>query len=297
MKELKALIARNTRLFFKDKAMFFTSLITPMILLVLYITFLGEVYRDAFRSGMPEGIMIPDKIIDGAVGGQLVSSLLAVSCVTVAFCANLLMIQDKVTGARRDFGMTPVKESTLSLGYFISTAIVTLIIGFAALSVSLIYLRAVGWYLSVSDVMLLCLDVLILTLFGTSLSSAINCLLSTNGQASAVGTIISSGYGFICGAYMPISSFGELLQRIVMFLPGTYGTALLRNHAMGGALEEMQEIGIPEAAVEGLRDVIDCNLYFFEKKVDTSVMYAVLIGATALVTLIYIAICKFRKKK
>ncbi len=297
MTELKALIGRNTRLFFKDKAMFFTSLITPMILLVLYITFLGEVYRDAFRSGMPEGINLPEKIIDGAVGGQLVSSLLAVSSVTVAFCANLLMIQDKVTGARRDFGMTPVKESTLSLGYFISTAIVTLIIGFAALFVSLIYLRAVGWYLSAVDVLLLCLDVLMLTLFGTSLSSAVNCMLSTNGQASAVGTIISSGYGFICGAYMPISNFGELLQRIVMFLPGTYGTALLRNHAIGGVFEEMGEIGIPKEAIEGMRDVIDCNLYFFDTKVEMSVMYAVLIGSAMLITLLYIAICKFKKQK
>ena len=39
------LIKRNIKLFFKDKGMFFTSLITPAILLVLYVTFLGNVYR------------------------------------------------------------------------------------------------------------------------------------------------------------------------------------------------------------------------------------------------------------
>ena len=40
----KALIRRNVKLFFKDKGMFFTSLITPVILLVLYVSFLGNVF-------------------------------------------------------------------------------------------------------------------------------------------------------------------------------------------------------------------------------------------------------------
>lgn len=32
------MVIRNIKLFFKDKGMFFTSLVTPMILLVLYVT-------------------------------------------------------------------------------------------------------------------------------------------------------------------------------------------------------------------------------------------------------------------
>ena len=47
------LIKRNCKLYFKDKGMFFSSMITPVILLVLYITFLAKVYRDIFMSGMP----------------------------------------------------------------------------------------------------------------------------------------------------------------------------------------------------------------------------------------------------
>ena len=42
MKGLNALVWRNTKLFFKDKGMFFTSLITPLILLVLFVKFLGN---------------------------------------------------------------------------------------------------------------------------------------------------------------------------------------------------------------------------------------------------------------
>ena len=70
--------------------------------------------------------------------------------------------------------------------------------------------------------------------------------MSTQGQISAVGTVISAGYGFICGAYMPISSFSSGLQKVISFLPGTYGTALMRNHAMQGALAEMEKIFLEE---------------------------------------------------
>ena len=115
MKTTGILIKRNVKLFFKDKGMFFTSMITPLILLVLYATFLGNVYRQSFLDAMPAGIAVSDEIMNGLVGGQLFSSLLAVSCVTVAFCSNFLMVQDKVSGARTDLTIAPIKPSALAL--------------------------------------------------------------------------------------------------------------------------------------------------------------------------------------
>ena len=56
---------------------------------------------------------------------------------------------------------------------------------------------------------------------------------------------------------MPISSFGEGLQKIISFLPSTYGTSLIRNHAMQGALAEMKNQGIPPEVIEQLKDSLD----------------------------------------
>jgi multidrug/hemolysin transport system permease protein len=125
MKILGCLIKRNVKLFFKDKGMFFTALITPLILLVLYATFLGNVYRESFLLSIPANFTLDDKIISGCVGGQLISSILAVSCITVAFCSNMLMVQDKVSGAAMDLNVSPVKAHTLSLGYYCATLIST----------------------------------------------------------------------------------------------------------------------------------------------------------------------------
>ncbi|HBJ18181.1 MAG TPA: ABC transporter [Clostridiales bacterium] len=239
---------------------------------------------------------VPEGLIDATVGGQLVSSLLAVACVTVAFCSNLLMIGDKVSGAIRDLTVTPLKRSTLALSYFLSSALSTLIITFSALAVCLVYLAIVGFYMSFGDVLLVALDVLLLTLFGTALSSCVNFPLSTNGQASAVGTIVSAGYGFLCGAYMPISQFSTGLQKVLSFLPGTYGTSLLRNHSLAGVYREMDKI-FPREVVEGIRDSIDCNIYFFDTKVSVGAMYLILALSVLLCVGIYVALNVLCKKK
>lgn len=290
MSAATVLIKRNIKLFFKDRGMFLTSLITPAILLVLYVTFLGNVYRDSFTSNSPEFIHLSDNLIDGLVGGQLISSILAVSSVTVAFCSNFLMVQDKANGTIKDLKISPVSPSLLSMSYYIASLASTLIICFAATGICLAYAAFVGWYMSAADVVQLILDVMLLALFGTALSSIINLFLSTQGQISAVGTIISVGYGFICGAYMPISSFGSGLQKVLSFLPGTYGTALVRNHAMQGVLTEMNKQGVPIDVIEEIKNALDCNLYFFGHQVGISSMYLIL-GVTVVVLIgIYILI-------
>lgn len=296
MTGLGAFIKRNCKLFFKDKGMFFAAMMTPVILLVLYATFLANVYRDSFISGIEGFMEVPDKLINATVGGELVSSLLAVCGITVAFCSNMLMVQDKVTGARRDLTMTPIKRSVMALGYYMATVISTMIVCLTATGLCFLYLANVGWYLTAADVGCILLDVVLLVLFGTALSSIINLFLTSQGQISAVGTIVSAGYGFICGAYMPISQFGEGLQRVISFLPGTYGTSLVRNHALRGVYEEMSALGFPAEVVENIKDSIDCNLYFFGEKVEIGTMYLILGGSVVLLMIIYVLLSGFRKK-
>ena len=297
MKTFLALTKRNIKMFFKDKGMFFTSLITPVILLVLYATFLASVYHDSFVSSMPDGFFVPDKLINATVGGELISSLLAVSCVTVAFCSNLLMVQDKISGARKDMLITPVKKPTLAISYYVASLLTTLIISYTAMAAGFIYLAIRGWYLSFADVILVIVDVFLLTMFGVAISSVVNVFLSTQGQASAVGTIVSAGYGFICGAYMPISNFGEGLRNVLSFLPGTYATSIIRNHCLNGVYNEMSDAGMPSEVIENIKSSIDCNLYFFGNKVEIGTMYVILTSSIILLIGAFVLINALWKKK
>jgi multidrug/hemolysin transport system permease protein len=296
MKTIRSLIYRNSKLFLKDKGLFFTSLITPLILLLLYATFLWNVYEDSFLSGFPL-IEIDQSIINGCVGGQLMSSLLAVSCITVSFCANMLMVQDKANGTIADIDVTPVKSSYVALGYYIATFIVTFAINLVAMAACLIYISTIGWYFTVTDILMLVLDIFIMVMFGTALSSLINFFLNSQGQISAVGTIVSSCYGFICGAYMPISQFSEGLQKVISFLPGTYGTILFRNHSMRSALAELKTVGISEEDIENIKYTLDCNIDLLDNKVSEPMMFGIVIGTVIIVLTAYILLNKFKAPK
>ena len=183
------LIDRNRKLFFRDKGMLFSSLITPIILIVLYATFLAKVYKDSFSSNIPSVLEISEKLINGTVAGQLAAALLAVSCVTVTFCVNLTMVQDRAFGVRKDFDVSPIRKPVIYLGYFFSTVLNSLMVNVLALVFCFGYIGIMGWYLTVMDVVLLLLDLLVLVLFGAVLSSIVCYPLKTQGQMSAVGTM------------------------------------------------------------------------------------------------------------
>ena len=87
---------------------------------------------------------------------------------------------------------------------------------------------------------------------------------------------------------MPISSFSSGVQKVIMFLPGTYGTSLLRNHALRGVFGEMENLHFPKEVVTAIQDSMDCNLYFFGTQVEMPVMYMILIGAIVIAFSLYI---------
>lgn len=296
MKTVLLLTGRNIRIYFKDKVTFFTSLITPVILLILYVTFLRSVYVDSLLAGMPEGIEIPEKLINGFTGGWLVSSILGVSAVTVAFCSNNIMAMDKVTKRINDFYVTPVKRGQMAVAYYFANFFTTLLVCLIALCVSLLFLGKTGWYLTLQDIPYILLDVLGCVFFGTSLAAFVEQFVSTQGGISAVSTAVSSMYGFVCGAYMPISQFADGIQKFVSFVPGTYGTVLLRNHFMHGAITELTK-DLPAEMTEELRKAFDNTIFFFDNEVSVGAQYAVLFGSSAVILLLYVLTSYLRKKK
>lgn len=287
MKKIINLTIRNIKVYFSDKGMFLTSLITPAILLILYATFLSNVFQSTFVNAMPKGIELSKKLLNGLVKGQLVASLLSVSCITVAFCSNMLMVQDKVNENIKDLMITPTDKKTLVISYFLASFISTLIVNLFALILCLIYIASSGWFMNLTDVLLIILNVVILTLFGCVLSSIINSFLSTQGQISVVGTIVSSMYGFIAGAYMPMSQFGADLRKVLLYLPTTYGTALMKNSVMRGPFRELEKI-VPGNIVNSLKKSLDIGLLFNGNVVEASTMYLIVLMTIVALFAVYV---------
>ena len=296
-KKLVTLVARNTKCYFKDKFLFFVSMITPLILLVLFATFLRNVYIDSFKSAFPEGFTAQDRVLEGITGAWLMSSILSVSSVTVAFCSNVVMINDKIEGNLNDFRVSPVKGVTTSIAYFISNFFVTLIVMLCLMLIGHIYLAAVGWYIPVGDVFMILVDIICSVLFGTLLAGVVESFISSQGGLSAVSTLVSSMYGFICGAYMPFSQFSEGLRNVLCCLPGTYGVGIMRNHYMGGYLSALADEGVPQEALSAIKENFDISIKVFGTEIPLGAMYGILLGACAFLIVAYVAIVKIKKKK
>ena len=103
------------------------------------------------------------------------------------------------------------------------------------------------------------------------------------------------GFGVVWGWLWGCASVGAGRLRVLSFLPGTYGTALFRNHALRGVYAEMTRTGFPVEVVEHIKDSIDCNLYFFGSKVSIGAMTGVMAGSVAVLIGIYILMNLLKK--
>lgn len=298
LKKFCALLRRNITCYFRDRFLFLVSMITPMILLVLFVTFLRSTYIESFNEVFKAFSFEPSKrVVDGLAGAWLLSSIMAVCSVTVAICSNAIMVQDKADGQFNDFKVSPVKGVTVSLAYFAGNFLVTLLVMLAVLIIGLVYIAIVGWQLSFGSIMLILLDVIVSVLFGSLLSSVIASLVSSPGGMSALSALVSAMYGFICGAYIPLAQFAEGIRNAVCFLPGTYCVGILRKHFMTDYINKLCADGLPSAGGTALLDAFDGNIYVFGSEVGTGAMYGIVLGACAVLLAFFVLIVYLENKK
>lgn len=293
LRKMRYLTLRNIKLYFKDKMTFLVSLITPLILLVLFIAFLKSTYEDSILS-IIQGFDLDQSLIDALTGGWLFSSVLATSCITVAFCSGMMVI-DKINRANIDFMVSPVKRSTLQLSYVLANLFSTFIITFVLLIVGLIYLACVGFYITFVDILLIVFGIIITSLFGTILANIIWTFTHSQGVVSGVCTLVSALYGFICGAYMPINTMGQGMQYFVSLLPGTYATVLFRQGFLNSVLNRMRET-LPQEMINGIASGFDVKMSFFGHDVSTLALILVISISTIVLLGVFLFINKFKKK-
>ena len=171
----------------------------------------------------------------------------------------------------------------------------TFIITFVLLIVGLIYLACVGFYITFVDILLIVFGIIITSLFGTILANIIWTFTHSQGVVSGVCTFVSALYGFICGAYMPISTMGQGMQYFVSLLPGTYATVLFRQGFLNSVLNRMRET-LPQGMINGIANGFDVKMSFFGHDVSTLALILVISISTIVLLGVFLFINKFKKK-
>ena len=293
------LTGRNLKLFFRDKMQVFFSLLAPIIVLFLYVAFLGETQIDSLRASLPEG-MVSEELIKGVVDGWMLSGLLAVTCITVAVSVSSVAVADNEKGISADFDSSPVRGSIVRFSYMAAAYASTLIITFVILAIGLIYLAISGWYLNAEQVFAIIGNVLLSALSSTLFATVVvSFFRSTSALGGFIG-IISAAIGFLVGAYIPLSVLGKGMEYVACFLPGTYSATIFRDMFISGALDEMA-LTLPAEAVDAIAENYSVNVSFFGNSMPTwfsvLMLLASVIFFAVLLVLLTPAMDKIRRRQ
>ncbi len=273
------LIGREIKIFLKDKASVFFSILAPIIILLLYFLFLGDMQVSSVEATL-KGTGVSRDLIKSFIDGWMLAGVVSVACITISFSAYNVVLSDKECGALDDLNSSPVKRWVINLSYYIYNFTVTMIICFILLVIVFIYVAITGWYLSAGETFAV-IGMIILSIFSSTLVTTAICgfVKTVNAHSALVG-ILSAVSGFLIGAYMPIGMYPQAVQYIVLFIPGTYSAGVFRNLFMNGALNEIGKIAPYHK--EALQDAYTLNLDFFGDKIGADIMVYALIAMIAI---------------
>ena len=291
------LTRRNLKIFLKDKANVFFSLLAPLIVLALYALFLGRVQADGILSALDGGVQGASDAVHKFCDSWMLAGAMSCACITVPLCACGIIIQDKSRGITADLSVSPVKAWVTPCSYFLSVVAAGLAIGAAVLAVCFIWLAAAGsWFLSAADVFG-CLGALVLSVVtSATLLVFVVGFFRSQGAFTALNVILGTVIGFLIGAYMPVTQFPVAIQKITLFIPGSYTAGLFRNFFMGGALERLSEVVSP-AFAQGLHTQFSFTFDFFGAEVGVGGMFAALAVVAVLFAGANVAAAFLRKKR
>ena len=286
---LKVLIKRNIKLYMRDRMTVFFSVLAPLIILLIYILFLGNLQVDMITEAVGEGT-IARADVQALINNWMIAGVMGVSCITCSINTNIVMVRDRANGNLNDMLSSPVKKWVIFASYVISCFLLTLCICAIVLAVSLVYLAIVGgFYLSFVDILAIIGITLLSIISSASFTAFISMFIKSVNSLAALNGILSTAVGFLIGAYLPFAMLPSVMQYIACFVPGTYSVGLYKDYFLRGILAHIENTAINPSVIEEIRQQYSLQLDFFGHQVNTGHMVlALIISIAVFVSLIAI---------
>ncbi len=266
-----AFAQRNPKVFFRDRASVFFSLLAVFIVLGLYAAFL--------RSTLTRGL----EHIPGAeflMDSWTMAGLLAVTSLTTTLGAAGVLVDDKVKGIAKDFRCAPLKRSTIVGGYLLASVAVGIVLTTLAFVLSQVFIWANGGKLLTLAAVLKTLGLIVLSSVtsGAFISFLVSFIKTPNAFAVA-STVIGTLSGFLTGIYVPISMLPSGIQTAVKLFPISHAAVLFRQVMMEVPLAEAFA-GAPEAVLTSFQEDFGIMFRFGDAIFSAAGSVAVLVGTT-----------------
>ncbi|HOE15109.1 MAG TPA: ABC transporter permease [Candidatus Paceibacterota bacterium] len=280
---IKELTKRNMLIFFKNQTTIFFSLIAPILILVLYVLFMGDMQVGFLRDNYPS-VNLSDQELKGIINAWVISGIIGIASLTVALNSMFITISDKETKVINDFVASPVKQVNLTLSYFISAFIITFsltllftIIG----SVYLIIASGTMFVFTFTEVLLLLLTLILSTFSSVIILMFITSFFNKTSTAAAFTGIFTALIGFLIGAYLPVSFLPKNVASIANLIPGSQATSLFRNLFMNKILNDptiINQVGID--FINQIKIEFGFNLYIFNFQLKPYMIILYLLATT-----------------
>ena len=237
MKTTFGLVRRNVRVYYRDRGQVVLSLIAPLILLLLYVLFLGALQVDTLEDELPTATAAH---IDAFVYTWVFAGMVMITTVTTGLSALNTFVEDRVFGRFKDFRVSPVNSVQLVSGYLISSFIIAFLMSMVVFVVGLIIVSVAfdafpGWsnvFTSVGYTAIMCLGF-------SSLSSFVVTFVRSTGAFTSLSVIVGTVVGFLAGAYIPSGTMSEGVVAVLNTLPFAQSAMLLRGPLAGQPLEHL----------------------------------------------------------
>ena len=244
MRGILGFIKRNVLLFFKDWQSILFSLLTSIIVLVLYLLFLKGTFVSAIQRAMEQypglASMVPQKDIAMFANLFLLSGILGSAMISVPFSCITVVVKDRANKVDYDILATPMKREQIILAYFISAVLTSILLNSIILAVGLIGIRMQGnMYLNISQVVKAFSVVALGSISASAIFMIVVLFFKTVSACEAFFGILSAASGFVIGAYIPISQFSNEVQTVCNLFPASQITIMLRNILLNGLLDHI----------------------------------------------------------
>ncbi len=275
MRETMRLIQRNMRLFFRDRASVFFSLLSVLIIILLYGLFLAKLQVGSLAETIRAAGLTPDdQAIRFFIDSWIMGGILATGTVTTSLGAIGILVDDAHRGAARDFRVSPVRRPQLVGGYLGSTFLVSLVMSLIAFAIAEGYIVLSGGELLGLAQMASAVGVLALCILSFSaLMAFLATFMRTPGSFGAFSTVVGTMLGFFMGIYVPIGVLPEPIQVFMKVLPFNSAAVLLRQQFMDVALPRVFA-GVPAQIATEYKDFYGITMSLGGNDVPTWAMLA-----------------------
>ena len=305
MRGILGFIKRNVLLFFKDWQSILFSLLTSIIVLVLYLLFLKGTFVSAIQRAMEQypglASMVLQKDIDMFANLFLLSGILGSAMISVPFSCITVLVKDRANKVDYDILSTPLKREQIIFAYFVSAVLTSTLLTDIILAVGLIGIRMQGnMYLNISQVVKAFSVVALGSISASAIFMIVVLFFKTVSACEAFFGILSAASGFVIGAYIPISQFSNEVQTVCNLFPASQITIMLRSILLNGLLEHINTSlqGVDQGMfVLSLKEYFSFQAKLFNGYLDMNKMLGYILGVILLCIVAQIMIYSVSYKK